>query len=389
MKKIMRAVTFLACLLVGGVFFSSLAQAAQQRVEIQFFFSSGCKHCLEIEEDFLPRIIEQYKDKVILRSYNIAEKENFQLLLAIEKKFHAQVRVPAILIGSNLIIGSEPIKEHLVNRIEEYLANPSLSQAQLTTVNLLERFRSFSPHAIIIAGLIDGINPCAFTVIIFFISFLTLMGYKKADIGAIGGAFIAGVFATYLAIGLGVFRGLYELQQFYLFLKITYALLAVFCFVLAIFNIADAISYWRSKNTAALKVKLPHAVRKKINAIIAAFYRKDQEQKERPHSRFALALSALAVGFLISLLEAVCTGQVYLPTIVFILKEPALRAKALIYLLLYNVMFIVPLVVILFVVLFGVQSKSIEDFFRKRVGLVKLLMAFLFLGLGMFLLWGL
>ena len=212
------------------------------------------------------------------------------------------------------------------------------------------------------------------------------MGYKKSEVGLIGGAFIVSVFVTYLTIGCGLFRGLYELKQFYTFIKITYYIVAGLCFILAYLNMRDFIVYLRTKNTAALTVKLPKPVRARINAIIVTFYRKDR--KSDSQSRLSLLASALVVGFLISLLEAVCTGQVYLPTIVFILKEPALRVKAIGYLLLYNFMFIVPLLFILCVALVGTGSKRIEDFFKDKIALIKLFMCVLFLGLGIVLLIG-
>jgi cytochrome c biogenesis protein CcdA len=116
------------------------------------------------------------------------------------------------------------------------------------------------------------------------------------------------------------------------------------------------------------------------------FYRKDP--KEQPRVLVNLIGTTFIVGFLVSLLEAVCTGQVYLPTIVFILKEPNLRLRAMFYLLLYNFMFIAPLLLILILAIIGKGSKKIEGFFRDRIALIKLFMFILFLGLGVFLIVG-
>jgi cytochrome c biogenesis protein CcdA len=97
--------------------------------------------------------------------------------------------------------------------------------------------------------------------------------------------------------------------------------------------------------------------------------------------------SALVAGFLVSLLEAVCTGQVYLPTISFVLKSTTLKFQALAYLLLYNIMFIAPLVVIFALALLGTSSQQFSDFLKKRLGVIKILMAVLFFALGIYLLW--
>jgi len=100
-----------------------------------------------------------------------------------------------------------------------------------------------------------------------------------------------------------------------------------------------------------------------------------------------LVLSALITGFLVSLLEAVCTGQTYLPTITFVLKTTHLRLQALVYLLLYNLMFVVPLFIIFLFALWGVTSEQFSKFLRKHLLLIKLLMAALFFGLGIYLIW--
>ena len=99
-----------------------------------------------------------------------------------------------------------------------------------------------------------------------------------------------------------------------------------------------------------------------------------------------LFAAAFVVGIMVSVIEAVCTGQVYVPTLAYIMKDPALRAKALAYLLLYNLMFIVPLVAVFALSLAGCSSERFSGFFKRRLGAAKLLLAALFAGLGVLLL---
>ncbi|MFC1645969.1 hypothetical protein ACFL2Y_02190 [Candidatus Omnitrophota bacterium] len=353
-------------------------------VKVKLFHSPSCKYCVNIKKDYLPKIITKYKDKIEIEYLDTTDPEDYKVFLATEEKFGIKARVPSILVGGYFIIGASHIESDLEPILDEYIVSLQVPTVQIGKMDLLEKFRSFSPLAIVTAGLIDGINPCAFTVLIFFISFLTLMGYRKRDLSIIGLVFILAVFLTYLAIGLGVFRGLYELKHFYLVMKGAYFGLAILCFVMAYFNLKDFYIYRKTKDASSLRVKLPKPVRSRINAVIAKYYRKEPGSQ----SMIGLIVSTLIVGFLISLLEAVCTGQVYLPTIVFILKEPSLRIRALSFLLLYNFMFIAPLLLILLLVILGTSSKKLEGFFRNRVALIKILMFVLFLGLGLFLLIG-
>ena len=60
---------------------------------------------------------------------------------------------------------------------------------------------------------------------------------------------------------------------------------------------------------------------------------------------------------MVSGVEAVCTGQVYLPTIVVILKEVNQHFwRATEFLLFYNLMFILPLVLVCVLTLCGKES---------------------------------
>jgi len=74
---------------------------------------------------------------------------------------------------------------------------------------------------------------------------------------------------------------------------------------------------------------------------------------------------AAATGFLVSVLELACTGQIYLPTLIFISHVPELRANALIYLLVYNFMFVIPLIVVFSPI--GVPAPSNGQKLQKRI----------------------
>jgi cytochrome c biogenesis protein CcdA len=253
-------------------------------------------------------------------------------------------------------------------------------------VNLLERFKSFGPWAVIAAGLIDGFNPCAFTVIVFFVSFLTVMGYRRREMVLIGLVYILAVFLTYLALGLGFFKALYGLKGFFLVSQLIYLVIGGVSLYLGFLAIKDYFIFRKTGQTGAMALQLPKVIKNKIHAIVGEYYRKDKSGQQK--ALLGLVVSAFVVGFMISLLEAVCTGQMYLPTIVFMLKEASLRAKALFYLVVYNLMFVLPLVLVFVAALVGVTSKQFEAYALKNMGLIKLAMAAIFLTLGAILLAG-
>jgi cytochrome c biogenesis protein CcdA len=92
-----------------------------------------------------------------------------------------------------------------------------------------------------------------------------------------------------------------------------------------------------------------------------------------------LAGSSLALGFLVSVFEFACTGQVYLPTLAYLVRG---RTRALPLLLLYNFGFIVPLLAVFAAAYFGVGSKRIAGLFQRHMAAVKIGLALFFLCLA-------
>lgn len=240
-----------------------------------------------------------------------------------------------------------------------------------------KKFSEITLWAIISAGLVDGINPCAFAVIIFFVSFLAVYKYDRNEIIAVGSAYCFAVFLTYLLLGLGLFRFLYAFQGFQMvmwaFKYLTIALCAVF-FLLTLY---DFIIYQKTKNADRVLLQLSKKNKERIHKV-TRFFMRDKEK-----SLFRLICAAFVSGIIISLVEAVCTGQVYLPTIALMLKDTGSGHffRALEYLLLYNLMFIVPLVAVLVLTIAGYEAKGFNAFLKKYLGLTKALLCLVFLAL--------
>lgn len=383
------------CLLISIFSLScfSLVFAKERRPfpRLLFFYSESCHACQKTRQEVMPEIEKGFFGKIFIEYLDTAQLSNYQLMLALKEKYKcAESGVPAVFIDNRFIVGSDPIKQQLKDAILAALEHDRIQEFnKLPGIDLVKQFRSFGILAIIIAGLIDGINPCAFTVIIFFISFLALQGYKRRELTLIGLTFILAVFLTYILIGLGIFRFLYAFSKFYLITKIISYSIAAFCFVLAGFAIYDIWIFEKTGKTESLVLQLPKVAKQRIHSLIGMYYRKTKEEKSSdapPPSLRRLIGSAFITGFLISLIEAVCTGQMYVPTIVFVLKETSLRLRALAYLLLYNLMFILPLGVILLLALLGATQEGFSRFFMKHLTAVKVSMALLFVVLGIFIL---
>ncbi|MFA5314330.1 MAG: hypothetical protein WC409_00100 [Candidatus Omnitrophota bacterium] len=350
-------------------------------VEVKVFHQPHCMACVKLLHDVIPPMAEKFGGRVRWTYLDILQRENYEIFLQLEKDLGKKLGTPTVVVGRRVLIGLADNADHLESIIEGQLGGSGAETLPLRAgVNILEHFRSFGPFAVIGAGLVDGINPCAFTVIVFFVSFLSLMGYRRREMLLIGCAYILAVFLTYLAIGLGLFNVLYRLDAVFWLSKGLYFLVGALSVFLGCLAVRDYLYYKRTGRTDDMALQLPRIVKNKIHAIVGMYYRKGTG--ERKKAMGGLFVSALVVGFLISVLEAVCTGQLYLPTIVIVLREGSMRVRALFYLFVYNFMFIIPLVVVLALALIGATSRDFEAFAKKRMGLIKLAMAAVFLGLG-------
>jgi hypothetical protein len=226
------------------------------------------------------------------------------------------------------------------------------------------------------AGLLDGINPCAFTTIVFFVSFLAFAGYKRREMFFAGSSFTLAVFITYLLIGLGIFRFLRAMKPFGYITVILNVLIGGFAFLLGILSLADYYKFKKTKDVKGIILKLPESIKNKMRSVIGGDFRKGSKGGKRHFLR--IIWIAFSVGFMISVLESFCTGQVYLPTIAFVLKMPDKKISALAHLILYNLAFITPLIAVFLLGLFGATSANFARFMERRMGLVKLSTAMLF-----------
>ena len=356
------------------------------------FYSPTCHRCIKVRQEVMPRIEKEFNGKIRIEYHDIASIKNYISVLGLKEKYKKDIvlELPVFFINGNMLNGTGDVKTNLERLLNASLGEKPKKSGEVPGIDLVSHFQGIRPVGIITAGLTDGINPCAFTVIVFFISYLALQGYRKLELIIIGLSFIFAVFLTYLLIGLGIFNFLYRLEGFWLLTRIFNISIGIFSLILGIFAIYDLLNFRKTQDTEGQLLQLPKAVKNQIHSVIGMHYRKTKETgaEKTIASRLArLVLSALITGFLVSILEAVCTGQLYLPTITFILKTTPLKWKAFMYLVTYNIMFIIPLFIIFLLALFGVTSTQFAQFIKKHMVSIKVLMAGLFISLGIFLIW--
>jgi hypothetical protein len=349
-----------------------------------FIYRQGCLEC-EGKKAELEEWVSKFPD-LRIGTFDSTKEENKTLDEAFCQIYHVPESKRGtsvkLYIGEDYILGDDfryELFEKLVSKYHRKGAPPPWEKVTQEALKngeqrIIDRFKKFSLSAVLIAGLIDGINPCAFATIIFLVSYLTFLGKKSREILIYGIIFTLGVFIAYLLAGMGLMAGLRQLSGFPMITKGIYLVIAIFAFALGIISLYDYILFRRGQ-MAKWKLQLPMALKKKVHKII----------REGTQSKRAGFLGTFALGFVIAATEVICTGQVYLPTIGYIMTIPKLRVHAFFNLVLYNIMFIIPLAGVFVAVFFGITSEKMALVTKEHTGTVKLLTAILFIGLGVFL----
>ena len=174
---------------------------------------------------------------------------------------------------------------------------------------------------LVIASLVDSVNPCAFSILLVTIAFLFSIGRLRTNILKIGGVYIFGIFLVYVLIGLGVLHALHIFNTPHFMAKVGASILLI----LGSINLIN--EFWPA---FPIKLRIPHVAHQKIATLL--------EQGSLP--------TAFFLGVLVGICEFPCSGGPYV-MILGLLHDNATYLKGLSYLAVYNLIFVLPLVIIL------------------------------------------
>lgn len=345
----------------------SLTHAAPEPQEIFFFYSPDCRDCHYIIEKIIPQIKSRYSESIRIVSYNIEELDNYLQFIKLEEEYgQAGNDFPAFFVNHRFLSGKPSIAAHIFDEIESMLQSTPASsprskksEPEQNTTDTIAR--QLSIVAIVSGGFLDGINPCVFTVIIFFISYLSFLKAAKRTIFCAGIFFIAGCFLAYYALGLGMFALLSAFEAWRIIHLAIKGIVIVSLGVLAVLNAYDV---YRIIQGNKMKLKLSTGQISKIHAVI----------RKLATLRYAAPLS-LIIGAIVSLIEFPCTGQIYVPIILLIQKR---QLGGYWYLLLYNICFILPLVGVFLILYIG---RDIGKVYAEKIFIIKIFLAVFFAAL--------
>jgi cytochrome c biogenesis protein CcdA/HEAT repeat protein len=355
----------------------TVAAASREKLVVIFFEKVGCKKCDEVET-YLHDMKQDFPLLEIKREY-VDQREGTLLNNHLSKKLQVpsnQIRkAPAVYTSNGYLVGGNINPQDLAKLFSETMVTAEQkdwysfkneAEIQVAKQEVDKAFRDLTLPIVIAGGLLDGINPCAFATIIFFLSYLTIAKRSAKEIFFVGFSFILAVFLSYLSFGLLFSKALEWLTENNSYQWIRNALnyvFAGFAILVAVLSLRD---WWRARQGRLedMTLQLPSFLKKKIRSVI------------RENSKSSLyVFAAFGSGVAISILELACTGQVYAP-IIYKINEGS--QDALTMLVIYNLAFVLPLIIIFGLAMGGMKSNVLMNFQKNHTSKIKLLTAILF-----------
>ncbi len=210
--------------------------------------------------------------------------------------------------------------------------------------------------AVIITGLVDSVNPCAFAVILLLLAFLFTLRKSRNHILRLGFVYIGMIFLVYFAIGLGILQAVR-------FSENPHFVARAGSWLLIGLGTINLIEYFFPN--FPIKLHMPSFAGARTQTLI--------KQATLP--------ATMAAGLLVGLCTFPCSGGIYVSIITLLNAETTL-AWGISYLALYNVLFVLPLIVILLVVGNRMAAKSWARWEREHALKIRLWYGLIMVALG-------
>lgn len=285
---------------------------------ILYFSTASCTDCSEVKSLLKKMTDEQTTKKpLVIHEFNIAEGDNvvlLQKLFTIYDVASDKQQVPIVFFSGGYLSGAKAVTQGLEQKWkDDELTGFNLENILSDDVSGQEENKdqaSFKTYiGLAVAGFINGVNPCGASMLLMLLAAIAMSGRSVIKTGC---AYLAGKFAAYCAMGMGLYKLFMAIGQdifFSISNVLTWIFAAVF-FILAILYLVDFVNVKR-KQYGKIRMQLPTALRKWNHERI--------EKASKINAKWMIP-AAVVLGIVISAGEFFCTGQVYLAAILYMMK---------------------------------------------------------------------
>ena len=285
---------------------------------ILYFSTVSCTDCSEVKSLLKKMTDEQTAKKpLVIHEFNIAEGDNvvlLQKLFTIYDVASDKQQVPIVFFSGGYLSGAKAVTQELEQKWkDDELTGFNLENILSDDASWQEENKdqaSFKTYiGLAAAGFINGVNPCGASMLLMLLAAIAMSGRSVIKTGC---AYLAGKFAAYCAMGMGLYKLFMAIGQdifFSISNVLTWIFAAVF-FILAILYLVDFVNVKR-KQYGKIRMQLPTALRKWNHERI--------EKASKINAKWMIP-AAVVLGIVISAGEFFCTGQVYLAAILYMMK---------------------------------------------------------------------
>lgn len=303
-------------------------------------------------------------EHIIQDIFNSENNQKFKRIIIFQDEMHDDVenyQVLAIPEYTDVYVGE--IQTYSIDtHITEYLDYLEKNKDQFKNINVnneTNKQPGLLP-VIIASGFLDGLNPCAFAVLLFFIAFLFSLKRTKASIWKMGIVYISAIFLAYMLIGFGIMKAI-------LFSNSPHFMAQLGAWLVIVLGIINLINHFFPK--FPIKLRIPTASKGTLQKWM---YK-------------ATLPAAFVLGFLVGLCTFPCSGGIYV-AIIGLLASETTYMSGVGYLFVYNVMFIMPLVIILLLSSNKYSVDKITKLEQSKSKVMKLFSALVMIALGVIIL---
>lgn len=338
------------------------ANTSSGNYSIEFFYNNQCGAC-HVAMAYLNEYNAAHPD-IIINSYDLFNSsDNRALFEEYKAAYHrSYVSVPSLFIGDVGLEGESAIREHFEPLVAWNEKDRNTSAPQPDNVasksGALTHRTTISVPLVLIAGFIDGINPCASAVLIFLFIFLIAVRQRLRVLLA-GAVFSTAVFFFYFLSGVG----LITISRHSGVVFGSSLIAGIVAVIAGLLVFTDAI--------------IP-GIRQRLIPVSMG------ETAARNIERLAIPI-AFFLGLIVGVFELPCTGGIY-RAILDMISFKVNMGVGLVYLTLYNLAFVIPLLVITGLVYWGMPPERVREWrsgkqraLRLLIGLLLFLFALLVL----------
>lgn len=207
---------------------------------------------------------------------------------------------------------------------------------------------SVTVPVVLTSGLLDGLNPCAFGVLLSFVAVIlasvALTEDPRPHLWRAGGVYVAGMFLTYLLLGLGIIATVSLFTATHLPIR----LMGLVVVTMGLWALKDVVL-----PSVGAPLAMPHGWHGTVRKALS---------RTTPVGLFT-------AGALVGLCTLPCSGAIYVGVLALIAREPLFPRLS--YLIVYNVMFVAPLLLMLALVANRRVLNNIAHAYLQRKVLVK------------------